>query len=222
MPANYDLVIFDCDGVIVDSVMAHFEVISRNLAGHGLNLSPLAARDALGSGSMASVGDAARGLGAALPENWVDVIYPEIFERLGEGVDLIPGIVETLDRLDGLVVPYCVASNGSPEKMRLMLAETGILERFGESVFSAHVHGVWKPEPDLYLFAAETMGFAPERCLVVEDSVTGVTAAKRAGMTCLGYAPHDGAEDLAPAGAQVIRDMRQVVDFVAGATLPAA
>ncbi len=215
MSRDVDLVIFDCDGVIVDSVMAHFEVIAEDLRPRGLDMTPIALRDSLGGGGMADVGRIAKTMGADMPDNWHDIIYPMIFDRLRLGVPLIPGIVETLDRLDLLGVPYCVGSNGRRDKMELMLEGSGVLERFGDSVFSAYNVGVWKPEPDLYLHAAERMGVPPDRCVVVEDSVTGVTAARRAGMRCLGYSPDDSAEDLSGTGAMVIRRMPEVGDYVA-------
>lgn len=214
MSRDIDLVIFDCDGVIVDSVLAHFEVIAEDLRPRGLDMAPIALRDLLGAGGMAEVGQIARGLGADVPEDWHEIIYPLIFDRLRLGVPLIPGINETFDRLDGLQVPYCVGSNGRRDKMELMLDGSGVLERFGTSVFSAYSIGVWKPEPDLYLHAADQMGVHPDRCLVIEDSITGATAAKRAGMRCLGYAPDDTAEDLASAGALVIRRMTDVGVYV--------
>ncbi|MGO1120557.1 HAD family hydrolase [Rhodovibrionaceae bacterium A322] len=187
------LVIFDCDGVIVDSVMAHCEVLSRNLQGYGLSLSPLECRDKLGAGKMSVIGQTAELLGACLPPDWTKEIYAQIFARLEEGVALIDGIEAVLDQLDAAGVAYCVASNGSKEKMALMLRGKDLLPRFEEALFSAHTLGVWKPNPNLFLAAAQDMGVGPQDCVVIEDSPTGVLAARRAGMLCFGYAP-DGSE----------------------------
>jgi beta-phosphoglucomutase-like phosphatase (HAD superfamily) len=129
------LVIFDCDGVIVDSVPVHSEVIARSLSGYGLNISAAEAEVVLGSGKMSGVAQKARELGADLPENWDKEVLSLIFQELRKGVPLIPEIHSALDALDDLGIGYCVASNGSRAKMQIMLGDTGILERASGAVF---------------------------------------------------------------------------------------
>ena len=205
-----ELILFDCDGVLVDSEGPSNIVLAKNLSGHGLPMTPEDCEAHFVGGTMAMVGEKAREMGAHLPDNWIDEIYAQIYARLAEGVDVIAGIPEVLDRLEALGIPFCVGSNGSEEKMKITLGQTGLWERFSGAIYSAHTLGVAKPDPDLYLIAAERHGIDPARCVVVEDSLAGVTAAIRAGMRCLAYvAKGDGAR-LSDQGAEIIRHMSEI------------
>ena len=205
-----DLILFDCDGVLVDSEGPSNVVLAKNLSGHGLAMTPEDCEAHFVGGTMAMVGEKAREMGAHLPDNWIDEIYAQIYARLAEGVDVIAGIPEVLDRLEALGIPFCVGSNGSEEKMKITLGQTGLWERFSGAIYSAHTLGVAKPDPDLYLIAAERHGIDPARCVVVEDSLAGVTAAIRADMRCLAYvAKGDGAR-LSDQGAEIIRHMSEI------------
>jgi len=212
--ASPKLVIFDCDGVIVDSVMAHCEVLALSFAKYGLNLTPEQCRDELGSGKMTSIGNAATRLGAQLPHYWIDEIYSQIYTRLEQGVPLIEGVVAVLDHLDSLGIPYCVASNGSEEKMAIMLEGNGVFNRLEDAIFSAHTIGSWKPDPKLFQHAADTMRVSPKDCIVIEDSITGVIAAKRAQMACLAYTPESDGKKLSEQGAVVFRSMKDLPGFL--------
>ncbi|MBO9411985.1 MULTISPECIES: HAD family phosphatase [unclassified Ruegeria] len=204
----HDLVIFDCDGVLVDSEPLSNQVLVENLSRYGLDLT---LEDSVGfflGGTMTGVRDKARALGADLPADWVDEVYAETYARLRGGVDLMPGVADLLATLDERGVPFCVASNGSPDKMQITLGQNGLWDRFRDVAFSAHVLGVAKPDPTLFLTAAEQFGAkAP---VVIEDSLSGVTAAMRADMRCLAYAPHSGGQKLADLGAELFTDMAQV------------
>lgn len=202
-----DLVIFDCDGVLVDSETVSNNVLAANLTRHGLPISAERCMDLFVGGTMAGVGEQARGMGADLPANWTDEVYAEIYAALRAGVDVIDGIPELLDRLDAAGIAYAVGSNGSEEKMQITLGQNGLWSRFGGAIFSAHTLGTAKPDPGLYLAAAAHFGTDPARAVVVEDSATGATAAARAGMRCLGYAPHDDGAKLAASGAKVFDSM---------------
>ncbi len=196
-------VLFDCDGVLVDSEPITDRVIAESLTRHGL---PLAAADIhalfLG-GTMAGVADAARRRGAALPPDWADRIYDEMFAELARGTPLIPGIAAVLDALDAAGVPYAVGSNGPHAKMQVTLGQHPALHRrLRGRIFSRHDVGRPKPAPDLYLHAAATLGALPAACTVIEDSVPGVRAARAAGMGCLGYAPRGDGARLAAEGAR--------------------
>lgn len=203
------LVIFDCDGVIVDSVMAHCEVQAESFAKYGLNITPQEVLG-FGAGKLSTIGDAATRLGAKLPDDWVDEVYREIFARLELGVAIIDGVLDVLDRLEHSCVPYCLASNGSEQKMAIMLEKKGVLKRFEGAIFSAHTIGIWKPEPGLFLHAAKSMKILPQDCVVIEDSHTGVLAAKRAKIKCFGYAPEGDGEALEKEGAIVFNHMQQL------------
>ncbi|MEW2912227.1 HAD family phosphatase [Leisingera sp. JC11] len=205
------LVILDCDGVLVDSEPVSNQAMAKNLTLRGL---PLTAEQSMAhfvGCTMAGVMQQARSMGADLPDNWIEEIYAEIFARLRQGVPLMQGIPALLARLDAHGIPVCVASNGSEEKMRITLGQNGLWERFHpHAMFSAHALGVAKPEPGLFLAAASHFGVQARDSLVIEDSGSGVTAAVRAGMRCLGYAPKGGGRALAALGAEVFSDMAEV------------
>lgn len=201
------LVIFDCDGVLVDSEGAHSDVVSRNLARYGLTLTADECHALFVGTRMAAIGAVAAGMGATLPDDWVEEVYGEVFVRLKEGVPVIAGIPRLLDTLDAAGIAFCVASNGSEDKMAITLGGNRILDRFEDRMFSAYTLGTWKPDPGLFLHAAAAFGVAPPDCVVVEDSQTGTIAARQAGMRCYGYAPNGDGARLAGEGATVFRDM---------------
>lgn len=208
------LVIFDCDGVLVDSESAHSEVVAASLTRYGLPMTPEDCMSRFVGNRMATIGEAATVMGAALPDDWVREVYAEIFVKLREGVPIIPGIPALLDELDAAGIPYCVGSNGSEDKTEITLGHIGIHDRFAGRIFSAYTLNTWKPEPGLYLHAAQALGVAAADSVVVEDSVTGATAAQRAGMRCFGYAPHDDGAGLAAVGATVFHDMAALPDLL--------
>lgn len=205
-----DLVIFDCDGVLVDSETVSSRALAANLTRHGLTLSLEETMATFVGRSMTGVRDTARAMGAALPEDWIDRIYDDTYAALRNGVDVIPGIPALLDALEGAGIAYCVASNGSDEKMDITLGATGLAPRFDGRRYSAHALGVSKPDPDLFLIAAAAQGADPSRCLVIEDSSSGAIAARCAGMACLGYVPAGHPDRLSAEGATIIRHMDAV------------
>ncbi len=209
-----ELVIFDCDGVLVDSEVASNEVLARNLTRHGLEMTTADCMSLFVGGTMKSVGEKAADWGAELPPDWIDQIYGEIFARLRQGVPAITGVVAVLDRIDQAGIPFCVASNGSEEKMAITLGHTGLLSRFETVMFSAHTLGVAKPDPGLYLHAAGKFGIQPRGCAVIEDSLSGVVAASRAGMKCYAYSAHDDGSRLAEQGAEVFHEMSDLVGLL--------
>lgn len=209
-----ELVIFDCDGVLVDSETISNALIAQDLTQHGLPMDVQGAMSLFVGGTIAGVADQARALGADLTDTWVDDFYAKLYARLRQGTPPIPGIHDVLDGLDAAGVPFCVASNGSDEKMQITLGQNDLLDRFGEAVFSAHRLGVAKPDPGLFLAAARFFDIAPTRCLVVEDSATGARAARRAAMRCAGFAPEDDGARLAAEGAEVFHDMADLPAFM--------
>ena len=209
-----DLVIFDCDGVLVDSEPVSNRVLAANLAGYGLTLTLAECMAHFVGSSMIGVRDKARSMGAALPEDWIDRIYAETYDALRAGVEVIAGIPALLDALDRAGIPCCVASNGSDAKMDITLGTTGLASRFDGRRYSAHALGVSKPDPDLFLIAAAAHGTDPSRCLVIEDSPSGAIAARRAGMACLGYVPEGHEDRLSAEGATVIRHMDAVAAHI--------
>lgn len=202
-----DLVIFDCDGVLVDSEPLTNVVIRDNLAQHGLDLSIDRIVDLFVGGTIMGVQETALEMGADLPEDWVDNIYSEIFEVLADRVEAVPGIIGVLDALDAAGVAYAVGSNGPHRKMEITLSRTGLLERLQGRVFSREDVPNPKPAPDVYLKAAREAGVAPSRCVVIEDSVSGARAGKAAGMVCFGFVAETDPARLKPICDSLFADM---------------
>ena len=204
------LVIFDCDGVLVDSEPITNRILAEDMTRHGLPLSTEGAIDLFVGGTIKSAYDRACMLGAALPDDWVEDFYDRMIEALGREVVAIEGAHALLDRLGVATVPYCVASNGPMRKMDVTLKRTGLWPRVEGRIFSAHDVGVAKPDPGLFLHAARVFRTPPGHTVVIEDSVSGVRAAQAAGMRCLGLARDTPAEKLAAHGAETIAWLDQV------------
>lgn len=182
-------VIFDCDGVIVDSEGPTCDLLLRDLAARGLPLTLAQLEAEFIGGTIEDVAVKVEARGIDLPETWVADIYAEMYRLLAEDAPLMPAVLEVFDRLDAAGVAFAVGSNGTPEKMEITLGGKGLLPRF-KAVLSGQALGKPKPAPDLYLAAAAACGAAPADCVVIEDSPTGARAAIAAGIPCLGFAPH--------------------------------
>lgn len=205
-----DLVIFDCDGVIVDSEGLLNEIVAKSLTDHGLPISAEECHKRFVGGTMYILRDRAIEAGAKLPESWVNEIYAEIFERLRQGVDVSKGFVELIDNLEEHGVKIAVASNGPMDKMRASLGPSGLFDRLDGRIFSAHDHNTAKPEPKLLELAAQAAGVAIERAVMVDDSPAGVGAARAAGMRFIGYAEHGNEDKLTEEGADIVYSMREL------------
>ncbi|HVO55616.1 MAG TPA: HAD family hydrolase [Solirubrobacterales bacterium] len=194
------LVIFDCDGVLVDSDRISLRVqAERIFSGLGLRIGfEDCVHEYLGIGMERTLEILGERLGHTVPEAWVTELEAAVAEAFEQELEAVPGIDAALDRID---LPTCVASSGSQEKMRLTLGLTGLYERFSGRIFSADEVRRGKPAPDLFLHAAAAMGVAPANCVVVEDSPFGIEAARAAGMRSLGFAALAPPERLAAADA---------------------
>jgi HAD superfamily hydrolase (TIGR01509 family) len=183
---TYELVIFDCDGVLVDSEPIANRVFAEQLGAAGLSMpvhevmSRFVGRTRAGCLELA-----AQLLGRALPGGFAQSWDAALFQALANEVKAIEGVGGLLDALD---IPYCVASNSSPGRMRVSLKAAGLLTRFEGRMFSASEVARPKPAPDLFLHAAKAMNAAPARTVVIEDTATGVQAGVAAGMTVFAYA----------------------------------
>ncbi len=206
-----ELIVFDCDGVLVDSEIICNRVMAEAITALGW---PLSTTDCLarfkGHHFDTIIAEIEGRLGRPVPADWLPNVRAGTNAAFERKLQLVPGVLEALDAVAESGVAYCVASQGPPEKMAVSLAVTGLSDRFEGRVFSAYQVERGKPHPDLFLFAAETLGFAPERCVVIEDSPLGVTAALAAGMSVLGFAPEGDGADLAAAGAELFRDMAEL------------
>lgn len=206
-------VLFDCDGVLVDSEPLTFNLLAEDLARAGLRLSPPEMEAHFLGGTIRGLHMKARALGADLPDDWTDDFYDRLYARLAEGTPLIAGVEALLDRLDAAGIAYAVGSNGAPRKMQITLGQhPQLYARLEGRLFSGQEIGAPKPAPDLYLTAARALGVDPAACVVVEDSPTGVIAARAAGMACFGFCPQGNSARLAAEGA---------TPFAAMADLPA-
>lgn len=186
MNEHIDLVIFDCDGVLVDSEILAVEVDKRICADLGWELTTDEIVDRfLGKSSTSFAEQLQDHLGIKLPSGWDDKYKPWFFEAFEADLHAVAGIEAALDQIG---VRTCVASSGSHEKIRKTLGLTGLLERFEGRIFSSSEVQHGKPAPDIFLHAAERMGHDPARCVVVEDSKYGVQSARAAGMHAFGYA----------------------------------
>lgn len=185
-----DLVIFDCDGVLVDSEPVTDQVIQANLARYGLPLSRSEVHNLFVGGTMASAGEEARRRNAKLPANWLDEIYTEVFTALARGVPLMPGIETLLDQLDRAGIATAIASNGPQKKMEITLTPSGLWHRFQGRVFSGHDTGMApKPAPTMINRIMEKMGTTAARTVFIDDSPNGTAAGIAAGVTTFGLDP---------------------------------
>jgi HAD superfamily hydrolase (TIGR01509 family) len=211
-----DLVIFDCDGVLVDSEViscrAHAEMLTR----HGY---PITAEQVLHRFLGVSEREACliveAETGRKLPDDFGSQVSQATLQFYA---DDLKAIAHAGDAIAAISLPKCVASSGTPEKIRHGLTCAGLYDRLAPNLFSAVQVKRGKPAPDLFLFAAEQMGAAPERCIVIEDSVPGVTGARAAGMTVLGF---HGGSHCTPGHAAMLRKAGAAVTFDDMRQLPA-
>jgi HAD superfamily hydrolase (TIGR01509 family) len=216
--AKFDLIIFDCDGVLVDSEVISCRAHAQTLTRHGYPITSDQVFDRwLGQSMRKATLEIEAELGRPLPEDFQAQVYAEIFRLFAASLEATPHIDTALAAIK---MPVCVASSGPPEKISTSLNHVGLYDRFAPHIFSAVQVRNGKPAPDLFLFAAEQMKTPPARCVVIEDSVAGVTGALAAGMVVFGYhgGSHcrpDNAKTLRAAGATVtFDDMRQLPDLI--------
>ena len=208
------MVIFDCDGVLVDSENIGNKVLQRNLARHGLELSLEKIMDMFVGGTAAGLMGEARKMGADLPDDWLDHIYPEIFEALTQSVEMVPHIPQVLDALDVAGIVYAIGSNGLMRKMEITLGKTNLWDRFEGWAFSSHDCDAPKPAPNVYLKAARFACVYPGECAVIEDSANGARAAVAAKMPCYGYCAETPIDKLTPYCVSTFDDMRDLPKFL--------
>lgn len=213
---RYELVIFDNDGVLVDSEPLSNTILAAYLTelGHPTSYED-SLRDYMG-GAVHRVHDTVlERTGRTLPEGFDEEFHARVFAAFARELEVVAGVPDMLAKLVAEGVPYCVASSGSHERIRVGHHKTGLDRWFPEGrVFSAQDVGRGKPAPDLFLHAAERMGVAPERCVVVEDSPLGVRAARAAGMDVYGFTAMTPAAKLGTATGY-FDDMGQLLGLLA-------
>ena len=210
------LVIFDCDGVLVDSEPISNGVLSRLLAQEGLELTVAQTRAAYQGMTLAQVlASAGERIGHPLGEDWLARYERERTAAFREGLQSVPGVRECVQEVRRRGIAVCVASQGALEKTRLSLALTGLSDLFEDSwLFSADMVPRGKPYPDLFLHAAHTMGAAPADSVVVEDTPSGVRAGVAAGMHVYGYATDSDRDALERAGAEIVLSPAELLDLL--------
>lgn len=212
---RYDLIIFDNDGVLVDSEPISNTILAGYLTDLGFPTSyEDSIRDYMGSAMHRIHELIQERTGQVLPTDFDDTFHARVFTAFERELQPVAGAADVLAKLVADGVPYCVASSGSHERIRVGHRTTGLDEWFEEEwVFSSQDVGRGKPAPDLFLYAAERMGVAPERCAVVEDSPLGVQAALAAGMDVYGFTAMTPEERLQGATA-LFSDMAQLRELL--------
>ena len=213
MLRDFGLVIFDCDGVLVDSERLTVGVEAEVLTELGWPMDAAGVvRRWMGTTSAAQLAEITARLGEEAAAEFDRRTTTIIRAAFDTDLEAVEGVTELVDALAALGIPTCVASSGTPTRMELTLGVTGLWDRFEGRIFSAVEVARGKPAPDLFLLAAERMGVVPRRCAVVEDSVHGVRAGVAAGMTVFGYAGGLTAEpELVAAGAEPFGHMRELL-----------
>jgi len=207
-------VLFDCDGTLVDSELLGNVALAQELALGGIVETGESLTGRFRGHKLADMLATLQAEhGVALPDGFVDRYRTRAAAMFETGVRRMPGVVEALERLAALGLPVCIVSNGPIAKIRQSLRVAGLADHFGERLFSAYEVGSWKPDPGLFLHAAREMGVEPARCVVVDDSATGVEAARRAGMRALWYLPH-GAPAGIPPHATAFSHLDRLADLI--------
>jgi HAD superfamily hydrolase (TIGR01509 family) len=208
------LIIFDCDGVLVDSEVLSCRCLCEALAGCGIEVGLEETLDLFLGRSLDAVLDHFQALGRSIPPQFPAELMAKVQETFRAALCPIEGVGSVVERLQ---MPYCVASSSALDRVSLSLSLTGLARHFGDRLYTAQMVDRGKPAPDLFLYAARRMQAEPARTLVIEDSVSGVRAAKAAGMTVWGfvggshYRERDGAANLHAAGAD--RVFARMADF---------
>lgn len=209
---KYKCIIFDCDGVLIDSESIAIDTLVEMANKLGANMDFKESMISFKGKSLNSCLDLiSRRLQNSLPVNFEKDYRTKSFENFKQQVKPIKGIKKVLDNLK---IPFCVASSGPENKIRLNLELTGLLPYFENRIFSCYSIQKWKPEPDVFLWAAKTMGYESKDCLVIEDSISGVRGAKAGGFTVFGYSEHDYHDELKNEADLIFNDMVKLLDLL--------
>jgi HAD superfamily hydrolase (TIGR01509 family) len=177
----FDLVIFDCDGVLIDSEVISATMLMAELAGYGVQMDmAFVSRQFLGRSYPTVLREVRDTFGVTLPDRFEADYRVRLLAAFQRDLRIMPGVAAAIA---DLVVPYCLATSSSPERLAQSLAMVGLTDAFAGRTFTASRVAHGKPAPDLFLLAAAEMGADPARCLVIEDSLTGIRAGLAAGMT---------------------------------------
>jgi len=213
-----ELVIFDCDGVLVDSEPIANSTLAAAITSLGLPMSVAQTRAAFVGLSMRQIMENVSELaGRQIPDAWRQTLQEETYAAFRRSLRAVPGVQEVLAHIQAANIALCVASSGSPDKMELTLGLTGLRAYFGDNLFSSTMVARGKPHPDLFLHAAAQMGVSVDRAVVIEDSVPGVMGARAAGMQVFAYAgdPESNAAKLRAEGGEIFTGMADLPRLLA-------
>lgn len=211
---SYKCIIFDCDGVLVDSEILGNQVMVDMANEHGadINLS-FAIQNFKGGFLKDCIQQIESILGKTLPKNFEAEYRERSFEAFKKDLKPVKGVEKVLEGLD---IPFCTASSGPQEKIRLNLKTTGLLSHFKENIFSCYDIQKWKPNPAIFSLAASTMGYVPEECVVIEDTLIGILAAKDGGFDVFGFAAHNINEDFQNKATKIFYTMDELLPMISG------
>jgi HAD superfamily hydrolase (TIGR01509 family) len=210
--SKYKCIIFDCDGVLVDSEPISNQVLVDLANKYGANIDlDFAMRNFKGSHFSECLSLISRLVTQPIPNTFEADYRSQTFEAFKKGMKPILGVKQVIESLN---IPFCVASSGPENKIRFNLELTGLLTYFENNIFSCYTIKKWKPEPDIFLLAAKTMGYTPDECLVIEDSKLGVMAALNGGFDVYGFTEHDYNYELEGLATKTFSNMKNLLEMI--------
>ncbi len=205
---KYKCILFDCDGILVDSEEISNAVLQTMVTEAGADLDLHNIYDRFAGKSLKEIFRMIETLGGiSFPETFEQDYRKRTYEAFKTELKPVKGVHELLEKV---TVPYCVASSGPPEKIRLNLTVTGLIQHFEGRIFSSYDIGSWKPDPQIFEHAAQTMGFEPGECAVIEDSLSGIQAGIAGGFDVYGMAKEHNQALFKDAGAVVFHDLESL------------
>mgnify|MGYP005840970031 CR=1 FL=1 len=208
MNKKYSCIIFDCDGVLVDSEAISAQVFQKMVSELGCHLDfETVLEQITGTSMKENLKFFAECVGSELPDDFEKDFRARSFEAFKTDLQPIPGVHELIDKIK---IPIGVASSGPVNKIKLNLTTVGLIDKFGDNIFSSYDIKSWKPEPDIYLHAANQMGFQPGECAVVEDSIAGVKAATAGGFDVYALSNKSMDDTFKSLGAEVFSNMEEL------------
>jgi HAD superfamily hydrolase (TIGR01509 family) len=205
---KYKCIIFDCDGVLVDSEAISAKIFREMASESGCNLDFETVLEQITGTSMKENLNFIRKIsGRELPADFETEFRKRSYEAFKKDLKPVKGIHKLLKKIK---VPVGVASSGPAEKIKINLTTTNLIDKFGDNIFSSYDIGSWKPEPEIYLYAAKKMGYKPGECAVIEDSEVGIKSAKAGGFDVFGFAHDKNKTVFKELGAMVFFEMDEL------------
>jgi HAD superfamily hydrolase (TIGR01509 family) len=209
---NIKCILFDCDGVLVDSEAIGNQILLNMAAKYGLKISLNEAYKKFNGRSLKDCFQQIEQLiNQPLPENFEIAYRKKSFEAFATQIKPVKGVLKFLN---SLTIPYCVASSGPVEKIQLTLKTAGLIDKFENKIFSSYQINSWKPDPGIFLHAAQEMGFSVNECIVIEDSIAGIIAAKRGGFKVFGIANETNSKELENEGAIIFYTFEELATLL--------